>query len=117
MEFERIVEAVGKAVDGVGVAVIVLGVSWALVRYAIGLGRPRERSDSYRETRRSVGRAVLLGLEVLVAGDIIRTVAVSPSFTSVGILAVIVGIRTFLSFTLEMEISSRWPWQQPRTAE
>lgn len=112
MEFERIVEGVGKAVDGVGVAVIVLGVGWALLRYGIGLRPQIERTDAYRATRRSVGRAVLLGLEVLVAGDIIRTVAVSPSFTSVGILAIIVGIRTFLSFTLEMEISSRWPWQQ-----
>lgn len=111
MEFGTIIEAVGKAVDGVGVAVTVIGVTWALSRYGVWtLGRATP-GDAYQRTRRSVGRAVLLGLEVLVAGDIIRTVAVSPTFTSVGILAVIVAIRTFLSFTLEMEISGRWPWQ------
>jgi hypothetical protein len=66
----------------------------------------------YVEGRRSVGRSILLGIEVLVAGDIIRTVAVSPSFTSVGVLAGIVAIRTFLSFTLEVEITGQWPWQQ-----
>jgi uncharacterized membrane protein len=68
--------------------------------------------DAYTTARRNVGRSVLLGLEVLVAGDIIRTVAVDPSFTSVGVLAVIVLVRTFLSFTIELEISGRWPWQQ-----
>jgi hypothetical protein len=66
----------------------------------------------YVAGRRSVGRSILLGIEVLVAGDIIRTVAVSPSFTSVGVLAGIVAIRTFLSFTLEVEITGQWPWQQ-----
>jgi len=66
---------------------------------------------AYRTVRRSIGRSILLGLELLVAGDIIRTVAVDPTFTSVGVLAVIVAIRTFLSFTLELEITGRWPWQ------
>jgi uncharacterized membrane protein len=58
-----------------------------------------------------VGRAILLGLEFLVGGDIIRTVAVSPTFTSVGVLALIVLVRTFLSFSLEVELDGRWPWQ------
>lgn len=117
VEFGQVVEIVGKAVDVVGVAVMVVGVCWALVRYATrSLGGSGD-GDLYAEARRSVGRSVLLGLEVLVAGDIIRTVAVSPTFTSVGVLAIIVAIRTFLSFTLEMEITSRWPWQaRPATA-
>ena len=59
----------------------------------------------------SLGRAILLGLEQLVAGDIIRTVAVAPTLENLTVLALIVVIRTFLSFSLEMEVSGRWPWQ------
>ena len=59
-----------------------------------------------------MGRSILLGLELLVAADIIRTVAVTPTFESVGVLAIIVLIRTFLSFSLELEITGRWPWQK-----
>jgi hypothetical protein len=67
---------------------------------------------AYVRYRRALGRAILLGLEFLVAGDIIRTVAISPTFTSLGILAIIVAIRTFLSTELELEIEGRWPWQR-----
>ncbi|MFF3916981.1 DUF1622 domain-containing protein [Streptomyces sp. NPDC001852] len=73
----------------------------------------RRQADVYRGYRRRVGRSILLGLEFLVAGDIIRTVAVAPTYASVGVLAVIVGIRTFLSFSLELEITGQWPWQRP----
>lgn len=66
--------------------------------------------DTYATYRRQLSRATLLGLEFLVAGYIIRTVAIEPTFTSAGVLAVIVLIRTFLSFTLEVEVSGRWPW-------
>ena len=59
-----------------------------------------------------LGRSILLGLELLVAADIIRTVAVTPTYESVGVLAIIVLIRTFLSFSLELEITGRWPWQK-----
>jgi uncharacterized membrane protein len=83
------------------------------VWYVVQLLRRRvgDEEDAYRHTRRGIGRAVLLGLELLVAGDIIRTVAISPTFESVGVLAGIVLVRTFLSFTLELEINARWPWQ------
>jgi uncharacterized membrane protein len=109
MHFTETVEAVGKAIDGLGVGLAVVGIVGALVIYA--LGRDAPGADRYRELRRRIGRSILLGLELLVAGDIIRTVAISPTFTSVGVLAAIVAIRTFLSFTLELEISGRWPWQ------
>ncbi|NYI96980.1 DUF1622 domain-containing protein [Streptomonospora nanhaiensis] len=66
---------------------------------------------AYRPYRQGLGRAILLGLELLVAADIIRTVAVAPTFRSVGVLAGIVLIRTFLSFSLEVELEGRWPWQ------
>ncbi|MCD0484840.1 DUF1622 domain-containing protein [Streptacidiphilus sp. ASG 303] len=111
MEFQHSVELVGRAVDSAGVAVIVVGTFLATVLAAIRIGR--RQPGVYRGYRRRVGRSILLGLELLVAGDIIRTVAVAPTFASVGVLAVIVGIRTFLSFSLELEITGRWPWQKP----
>ena len=74
--------------------------------------------DTYRRFRQQLGRSILLGLELLVAADIIRTVAVTPTLSSVAVLALIVAIRTFLSFSLELEISGRWPWQhQPGQAD
>ena len=77
------------------------------------LWRKRTDQDIYRRYRRSLGRSILLGLELLVAADIIRTVAVTPTFESVGVLGLIVLIRTFLSFSLELEITGRWPLQKP----
>ncbi|MCA1825195.1 MAG: DUF1622 domain-containing protein [Mycobacteriales bacterium] len=113
MSFTDFVETIGKAADIAGVVVTVFGVAGALLAFAARVVRPSEPPvDAYRELRRNVGRSILLGLELLVAGDIIRTVAISPTFTSVGVLAVIVAVRTFLSFTLEVELTSRWPWQR-----
>lgn len=102
-------EPITGTVEIAGVALILIGAAAATVRFvvrwfAIGLG------DAYREYRQHLGRAILLGLEFLVAGDIINTVAVDPTFRSVGVLAGIVAIRTFLSFSLEVEIEGRWPW-------
>ncbi|MGI9080317.1 MAG: DUF1622 domain-containing protein [Acidimicrobiales bacterium] len=112
MTFKDAVEAVGKAVDGVGVAAIVVGV---LVATAMSLRRTRSGADDYRLYRQRLGRAILLGLELLVAADIIRTVAVTPTFESAGVLAIIVVIRTFLSFSLEVELEGRWPWSPKAT--
>jgi uncharacterized membrane protein len=69
-------------------------------------------NEAYECFRADLGRGILLGLEFLVAGDIIGTVAVAPTFESLGVLAVIVLIRTFLSFSLEVEIEGRWPWRR-----
>ncbi|MDX2644910.1 DUF1622 domain-containing protein [Streptomyces sp. PA03-1a] len=110
VELQHVVELAGRAVDAAGVAVIVVGTLLATVLAAVRLGR--RQAGVYRDYRRRVGRSILLGLEFLVAGDIIRTVAVAPTYASVGVLAVIVGIRTFLSFSLELEITGRWPWQK-----
>ncbi|MEO3782205.1 DUF1622 domain-containing protein [Actinocorallia sp. B10E7] len=112
MEFEELVEGVGKTVDLTGVAAIVLGGVLATFLFARRLVRREEFPAAYRAYRQSLGRAILLGLELLVAGDIIRTVAVSPTFTSVGVLAAIVVVRTFLSFSLEVELEGHWPWQR-----
>jgi uncharacterized membrane protein len=99
-------------IDAAGVVVIVAGAAIAFGASAVQLSR--RQNDVYRRFRQQLGRTILLGLELLVAGDIVRTVAASPSLTSVAILAVIVLIRTFLSFSLEVEITGRWPWQQAR---
>jgi uncharacterized membrane protein len=112
VSFSDTVETVGKAVDGVGVGVTVVGIAAATALLVRSARRsPRVPDDLYRGYRQGVGRAILLGLEFLVAGDIIRTVAVSPTFRSAGVLALIVLIRTFLSMALELELQGRWPWQ------
>ena len=110
MDVQRVVEPVGMALEAVGVAVIVVGAMAATMLAAVGL--LRQRTDVYAGYRRRLGQAILLGLEFLVAGDITRTVAVSPTYAGVGLLAVIVAIRTFLSFSLQMEVTGRWPWQR-----
>lgn len=114
MEFRTTVEWAGKVLDGAGVAIIVVGVVIALVRFLVTY-RVEATRLAYIAFRQSIGRTILLGLEFLVAGDIIRTVATDPNFRSVGVLAIIVAIRTFLSLELEMEIEGRWPWQLPAT--
>lgn len=116
MDFAGTVKDVGVAVDVAGVVVIVCG---ALVATGVFAGRLRDDragfAATYRLYRQGLGRAILLGLEFLVAGDIIRSVAVSPTFASVGVLAVIVLVRTLLSFSLEVELEGRWPWQRRET--
>lgn len=114
MEFEATIEAVGKSIDAAGVAIVVVGSLLAVVPYAVGLARQGDSPESYERVRRNLGRAILLGLEFLIAGDIIRTVAISPTFGDVGVLAGIVLVRTFLSTTLEVEINGRWPWARRR---
>ncbi len=110
LSFQTLIELVGKVIDAGGVAIVVVGV---LVATVLALRTLLMRQPgSYESYRRLLGRSVLLGLEFLVAADIIRTVAVTPTFRSVGVLAVIVVIRTFLSFSLELEITGRWPWQK-----
>ena len=109
-------ELITRSVELVGVAVILIGAVLSTLRFVIrwtssGL------SVAYREYRQHLGRAILLGLEFLVAGDIINTVAVDPTFRSVGVLAGIVVIRTFLSFSLEVEIEGRWPWARTESRQ
>lgn len=112
MSFYEVIETVGKAIDGVGVAVIAIG---ALISAAGAVPRLRRKSDDvYRVFRQQLGRSILLGLEFLVAADIIRTVAVTPDARSVAVLGGIVLIRTFLSFSLELEVTGYWPWQKNR---
>lgn len=115
MEFSELVPLAARIMEGAGIFVMLLG---AFV--AAGLSaRARHEGGSavYRAFRQQLGRAILLGLELLVAADIIRTVSEIPTLEEVFVLAVIVLIRTFLSFTLEVELEGRWPWQKPRSSE
>ena len=110
MTFEEAIRFIGRVMEVFGVAAIVAGIAIVSIHYAC---RVRDRSDSaYHDYRRGLGRSILLGLEILVAGDIIRTVAIEPTFQSVGVLAVIVAVRTFLSWSLEVELEGRWPWMR-----
>lgn len=113
MKFEEAVALSAQVMEGAGILAIVGG---AIVAGVLTLARSRGRDAHciYRTYRQLLGRAILLGLELLVAADIIRTVAEAPTMEGVAILAVIVLIRTFLSFTLEMELEGRWPWQMKR---
>ncbi|SDZ30095.1 Uncharacterized membrane protein [Micromonospora pattaloongensis] len=114
MEAKGVIDAAGSLLDLAGVAVIAAGTLIATVAFGYRSWRTRSSIQAYRQYRQGVGRAILLGLELLVAGDIIRTVAISPTFQSVGVLAAIVAVRTFLSFSLEVELEGRWPWQQKK---
>jgi uncharacterized membrane protein len=107
--FKVVVEGVGLVIDGAGVLVIVLGLLIASGQFLYDF---RGSGDPYRKFRQDLGRGILLGLEFLVAADIIRTVAVAPTLQSVLVLGLIVLIRTFLSMALEVELEGRWPWQQ-----
>ena len=117
MDFRHIIETVGEFVDFAGVAVMVIG---ALISIPLALRghQPRnlppgaDRLSFYRSYRQLLGRSILLGLELLVAADIIRTVSEIPTLSRVFVLAIIVLIRTFLSFTLQVELEGRWPWQR-----
>ena len=119
MDFQHIIETAGRFMDFAGVAVMVIGAVVSIPMALRGV-QPRrlpagsEPLSMYRSYRQLLGRSILLGLELLVAADIIRSVAVTPTFEGVGVLAIIVLIRTFLSFSLELEITGRWPWQSQR---
>jgi uncharacterized membrane protein len=109
--------AVARIFEFAGIGAIVIGSLVALVKFALaGVGARRAdgaegKPELSSEFRKNLGRSILVGLELLVAADIIRTVSVVPTLDNVLVLALIVLIRTFLSMSLEVEISGRWPWQ------
>ena len=111
MTFRDWVVLAGEVMEGAGVAVMLLGAVLSLALLAL---RPKRQHavSPYRQFRQDLGRAILLGLEFLVAADIIRTVAEKPTLQGVVVLGIIVLIRTFLSFTLTVELEGRWPWQR-----
>lgn len=112
MDFRTIIESVTGTIEIVGVAIVTVGALAATGWFVHNLTQGLAFGVAYESYRRRLGQAILLGLEFLVAADIIGTVTISPTFTSLGMLAVIVLIRTFLSIALAVEIEGGWPWQR-----
>ena len=108
--FRRIMDIIGTGVDGVGVCIVVGGALVATARLMVR--RMHSTGNYYSLYRQDVGRAILLGLEFLIAGDLIRTVVVAPTVQNVAVLGLIVLIRTFLSLSLQLEIEGRLPWRR-----
>lgn len=110
MKFTDIISIAGYGIEAVGVFVVIAGcciASFAFVRNF----RQQPEGVAYRTYRRQLGRSIILGLEFLIAGDIIRTVVVADTLENVAVLGLIILIRTFLSATLHLEVEGRWPWQ------
>jgi len=110
------IEWVVLAVEVAGTAIIVVGAFGSLFVFLARFRGSGDKEQIVSEFRSNLGRSILLGLEFLVAADIINTVAVEPSLQSLAVLAGIVAIRTFLSFSLEAEIEGQWPWQKAANA-
>lgn len=110
------IDSVSIAIEIFAIVIIVIGILYASVLILSRLLRRRE-GDHYATYKAILGRSLLLGLEILVAADIIRTVALDPSFENVAVLGVLVLVRTFLSWSIIVEIEGRWPWQPERHAE
>jgi uncharacterized membrane protein len=106
-------------IEVLAVAIIVLVIIFATVTYSMKIMARQADITTYTEFRNRIGRALLLGLEILVAADIIRTVVLEPTLNNVIVLGLLVLIRTFLSWSLVLEIEERWPWQpsQGRTKD
>ena len=110
MSYDDAIDDIAKVIEAVGVAVMVLGGLGAFLWAGHDLLQHVE--GTYERLRMHLGRVILLGLEVLIVGDIIRTIVVEPTIESVGVLAIIVLIRIVLSFSLEVEIDGTWPWNR-----
>src|SRR4051794_12387750 len=112
MSYEDTISSVVKVVEAVGAAIMVLGGLGAFVLFARGVAGAGSAERAYTGLRRNLGRCILLGLEVLIVADIVRTIIVDSTLESVAVLGVIVVIRIVLSFSLEVEIEGVWPWRR-----
>ena len=110
------VEYAATGMELLAVAIIVIATLMATVVYLLKVAARQADRGTYNDYRHKVGRALLLGLEILVAADIIRTVVLEPTLINVLVLGLLVLIRTFLSWSLVLEIEERWPWQPSRSS-
>ena len=110
-----VIEYAALAIEMFAVAIIVMAIVHGTIRYLIRV--KQQAGDAYQQLKAQLGRALLLGLEFLVAADIIRTVALEPNLQNVVILGLLVVIRTFLSWSLVVEIEGHWPWQGAQSVE
>ena len=111
MTYEDTISDVVKVVEAFGAGIMVVGGLGALIAFVPRALRERS-SRPYEDLRRNLGRCILLGLEVLIVADIVRTIIVDPTLESVAVLGAIVVIRILLSFSLEVEIDGTWPWNR-----
>ena len=111
MSYEEVIRELVRVVEAVGAAIMVVG---ALVAFVRASTRARRGDAVYKPLRQDLGRSILVGLEVLIIADIIRTIVVDQSLESVGVLGLIVVVRIMLSFSLEVEIDGAWPWNRWR---
>jgi uncharacterized membrane protein len=112
--FHTVIDVGASAVEAMGVLVILCAFFWASARFVV---HAREQvGHRYERYKLALGRALSLGLEFLVAADVIKTVTTAPSFTNIGVLAAVIVTRTFLSWSLAVEMEGRWPWQPAPSA-
>lgn len=116
MDFKELISIAGYGIETIGVLIIVGGSAVSSFRFVSDFSKQPE-GFAYRIYRRQLGRSIILGLEFLIAGDIIRTVVVADTLKNVTILGLIILIRTFLSFTLHLEVEGYWPWEQVKDNE
>ncbi|TVP69120.1 MAG: DUF1622 domain-containing protein [Nitriliruptor sp.] len=117
VSYHDVVETAVIAIESIAVAILAIGVAWVLARAGLHRLQRRPWETVFVETRLGLGRVLLLGLEVLIAADIILTVALELTLVNVGALGLLVLIRTFLSWAIEVETEGRWPWQASETRE
>ncbi len=110
-DYTQAIETIATGFELVGVGIVVGGFAASLAR-GVRLWPTQGASGAYVGIRSTFGRSILLGLEVLVAGDIIRTVALQPTLQNLAVLGFLVLIRTLLAWSLEVEIDGRWPWKR-----
>jgi uncharacterized membrane protein len=116
MTYEQTISDVVKVVEAVGAGIMVLGGLGAFTVFVARALRSATTKGAYEQLRRDLGRCILLGLEVLIVADIVRTIIVDPTIESVAVLGIIVVIRIPLSFALEVEMDGVWPWRRWRVA-
>lgn len=112
MSYEDSISSVVKVVEAVGAGIMIIGGLGALALFARDVTRTKDAERAYVALRRNLGRCILLGLEVLIVADIVRTIIVDPTLESVAVLGTIVIIRIVLSFSLEVEMDGVWPWRR-----
>lgn len=109
--FDQLLRWTATGIEMTGTGIILLGAILATITFLRAAITHQPMAEAYQRYRVNLGRAILLGLEFLVAADIVGTVAIEPTFQNLGVLALIVAVRTALSFALEVEVNGHWPWQ------
>jgi uncharacterized membrane protein len=116
MSFTELMERAVEAFEAVGVVILIIGSALALVRYVVELARHTPTIEAFGDLRANLGRGILLGLEILVVADIIRTIVVTPTLESAATLGLIVLVRIVLSFAIDVEVDGVAPWRKAGAA-